>query len=106
MKPLYPFDQLQGIEFTFTQTVATGGTFVRIFHCGAFSGFIFYHLQHVMLASFDATTASGTVTVHNTDDFVPVFPLAVQVEGNPQKEHDSQANIYYIHFLLFLPFIR
>jgi hypothetical protein len=50
-----------------------------------------------MPASFDATPASGTVTVHNTDDFVPVLPPAMQVEGNPQKEQNSQTNIYYIH---------
>jgi hypothetical protein len=51
----------------------------------------------VVLASFDATPASGAITVHNTDGFVPVFSLAVQVEGNPQKEHNSQTNIYCIH---------
>jgi hypothetical protein len=48
-------------------------------------------------ASFDATPASGTVAVHNTDDFVPVLPLAMQVEGNPHKEHNSHTNIYCIH---------
>jgi hypothetical protein len=53
-------------------------------------------------ASFDATPASGTVTVHNTDDFVPVLPPAMQVEGNPQKEHNSQTNIYCTHSFPFL----
>jgi hypothetical protein len=50
-------------------------------------------------ASFDATLASGAATVHNTDGFVPVLPPAMQVEGNPQQEHRSYANIYYIHIV-------
>jgi hypothetical protein len=66
-------------------------------HCGMFSGFIFYHFQHMALASFDATPASGAAAGHNTDDFVPVLPPAMQVEGNPQKEHSSYSNIHYIH---------
>jgi hypothetical protein len=53
----------------------------------------------MVLTSFDATPASGTITVHNTDDFVPVLPLAMQVEGNPQKEQNSCTNIYYIHIV-------
>jgi hypothetical protein len=52
------------------------------------------------LTSFDATPTSGTMTVHNTDDFVSVLPPAIQVEGNPQKEYNSYTNIYCIHSLI------
>jgi hypothetical protein len=58
----------------------------------------------MVLTSFDATPASSATTVHNMDDFVPVLPLAMQVEGNPQKEHNSHTNIYCIHSLLFLSY--
>jgi hypothetical protein len=48
------------------------------------SRFILYHFQYMARASFDATPASATITFNNTDNFVPVFPLAVQVAENPQ----------------------
>jgi hypothetical protein len=56
----------------------------------------------MVLASFDTTPASSTITVLNTDDFVPVFPPAMQVERNPQKKHNSHTNIYYIHIIIKL----
>jgi hypothetical protein len=59
-----------------------------------FSGFIFYHFQHMAPASFDATPAPGTITVHNTDDFVPVLPPAVTVAENPQQNYNSYTDIY------------
>jgi hypothetical protein len=64
------------------------------------SGFILCHFQYMVRAFSDATPASGTMAFNNTDDFVPVLPPAVQVEGNPQKDHDSHTNIYCVHFIV------
>jgi hypothetical protein len=33
--------------------------------------------------SFDATPAAGAIAGHHTNDFVSVFPLAMQIEGKP-----------------------
>jgi hypothetical protein len=74
---------------------------VGIFHYGPFSGFIFRYFQHMVAAPFDATSASGTSVVFHKDDLVSVLPLPVQVEGNPQKQHDSHTDIYYFHIIVF-----
>jgi hypothetical protein len=44
-----------------------------------FSGFILYHLQCTVLASFDAAPASGAAVFINVNDFTPVLTPAVQV---------------------------
>jgi hypothetical protein len=58
-----------------------------------------YRFQHVARTPPDAPPASGTVTFHDTDDFIPVFPPAVQVARNPQQKRNSHTNINDIHFL-------
>jgi hypothetical protein len=67
-----------------------------------YSGPVFHHFQDMAGTSFDATPASGTIAFHHMDDFVPVLPFAMQVEGNPQKDHNSHTDIYCIHSLSFL----
>jgi hypothetical protein len=58
-----------------------------------YPGLIFYHFQYTVRASFDATPASDTITFGNTDDFVPVLMLAVQVKENPQQDHNPCTDV-------------
>jgi hypothetical protein len=53
-----------------------------------------------MRAFFYTPLASGTVAFDNVNDFIPAFYVSVYAAYNPQQKHNSQNNIYNVHFYI------